>query len=130
MNLIKTKGEYENAIAEIALLFYADPDTPDGDRLEVLVAFVTYYESTHYKIPQPDPLEAIRYRLESRGLTKQVDLCRALKMARGGIEKAITSEDGLDGAEGDDLICLIDRTLNCNCRVSDKGETMNETPIT
>ncbi len=123
MKPIKTKDEYENAIAKIDRLIPADLDTPDGDRLEVLVALVIYYESKHYKIPRPDPLDAIRYRLESRGLTKQVDLCRALKMARGGIEKAITSEDGLDGAEGNDLICLIDRTLN-RCGAMSASDTI------
>ncbi len=120
MKPIKTKDEYENAMAEIDRLFEADLDTPDGDRLEVLVALVIAYESRHFKIPRPDPLDAIQYRLESMGLTNQFFLRRALKMARGGIEKAITSEDGLDGAEGEDLICLIDRTLNRSGGMSER----------
>ncbi len=120
MKPIKTEGEYENALAEIDCLFDADLDTPDGDRLEVLVALVVYYESKHYKIPQPDPLDAIQYRLESRGVIKQAGLYCALKMARSGIQKAITSEDGLDGAEGNDLICLIDHMLNRSDGMSER----------
>ncbi len=114
MKLIKTKEEHESAIAEIERLFDVDPDpdTPDGDQLKILVARVIAYESRHYRILPPYPVEAIKYRLESRGLTKLIDLRRMLEKARDGIEQAITSEDGLDGAEGEDLIHLINRTLN------------------
>ena len=68
---IKTEEDYEAAIAEIERLFDASPETPDGDRLEVLMTLVEVYEDEHYSIPDPDPVEAINYYMESRGLTRR-----------------------------------------------------------
>jgi HTH-type transcriptional regulator/antitoxin HigA len=68
---IKTKADYESALEEIERLFDAEPDTPEGDRLEVLVTLVQAYEAQHYSIPLPDPIEAIKYYLESRGLSRR-----------------------------------------------------------
>ena len=67
---IKTENEYEAALKEIERLFNAEPGTPDGDRLEVFVTLVEAYEEEHYPIPLPDPIEAIFYYMESRGLTR------------------------------------------------------------
>jgi HTH-type transcriptional regulator/antitoxin HigA len=67
---IKTEKEYEAALEEIERLFDADPDTPSGDRLEVLVTLVEAYEDIYYPIPLPDPIEAILYYMESRSLTR------------------------------------------------------------
>jgi HTH-type transcriptional regulator / antitoxin HigA len=58
-------------ITEIEELFAAEPNTPEGDRLEVLSTLVEAYEEAHYPIPPPDPIEAIYYYMESRGLTQQ-----------------------------------------------------------
>jgi HTH-type transcriptional regulator/antitoxin HigA len=68
---IKTEADYELALAEIEGLFEADPDTPEGDRLEVLVTLVEAYEDQHYGIPLPDPIEAIQYYMESRELKRR-----------------------------------------------------------
>ena len=67
---IKTEEDYEAALAEIERLFDAVPNTPEGDRLEVLTTLVEAYEDKHYSIPIPDPIEAIEYYLESRGLVR------------------------------------------------------------
>lgn len=67
---IRTEADYEAALAEIARLFNAAPDTPEGDRLDVLATLVEAYEAQHYPIPEPDPVEAIKYFMESRGLTR------------------------------------------------------------
>jgi HTH-type transcriptional regulator/antitoxin HigA len=66
---IKTESDYQAALAEIARLFDAVSGTPDGDRLEVLTTLVEAYEEQHHPIPFPDPIEAINYHLESRGLS-------------------------------------------------------------
>ena len=66
---IHTKAEYEAALTEIERLFDAAPNTPEGDRLEVLAALVEAYEEQHYSIPAPDPIEAIKYHMEQRGLS-------------------------------------------------------------
>jgi len=68
---IKTEADYEAALAEIEELFEAEPGTPEGDRLEVLTTLVEAYEDAHYSIPSPDPIEAIRYYMESRGLVRR-----------------------------------------------------------
>jgi HTH-type transcriptional regulator / antitoxin HigA len=67
---IKTKTDYHAALKEIERLFTAAPDTPEGDRLEVLTTLVEAYEEQHYRIPLPDPIEAILYHMESRGLSR------------------------------------------------------------
>jgi len=67
---IKSEADYEASLKEIEQLFEAEPGTPDGDRLEVLVTLVEAYEDEHYSIPAPDPIEAIAYFMESRGLER------------------------------------------------------------
>ncbi len=68
---IKTEKDYEWALAEIEKLLDVKPDTPDSDRLDVLVTLVEAYEDEHYSIPLPDPIEMIQYYMESRGLTRR-----------------------------------------------------------
>jgi HTH-type transcriptional regulator/antitoxin HigA len=68
---IKNETDYQAALEEIERLFEAVPDTPEGDQLEVLVTLVEAYEEKHYSIPKPDPIEAILYHMESRGLTRR-----------------------------------------------------------
>jgi HTH-type transcriptional regulator / antitoxin HigA len=68
---IKTEDDYRTALAEIERLFDAQPDTPEGDRLEVLVTLVETYEEKHHSISPPDPIAAIEYYMESRGLTRR-----------------------------------------------------------
>ena len=58
---IRTEADYEAALADIARLFDAAPNTAAGDRLEVLATLVEAYEEQHYSIPAPDPIEAIRH---------------------------------------------------------------------
>jgi len=67
---IKTKSDYEAALQEVENLFGSLPNTGQGDRLEVLTTLIEAYEEEHYFIPSPDPIEAIRYYMESRGLSR------------------------------------------------------------
>lgn len=66
---LKTEADYCAALREIEQLFDAAPNTPDGDRLDVLTTLVEAYEAEHEPIPEPDPIEALKYYMESRGLT-------------------------------------------------------------
>ena len=68
---IRTEDDYEAALKEIERLFDAKPGTPEADRLEVLTTLTEVYEEKHYPIPLPDPVEAILYHLESRGLSRR-----------------------------------------------------------
>ena len=67
---IKTEADYDAALKDIENLFDAEPGTPKGDHLEILATLVEAYEDEHYDIPAPDPIEAILYHMESRGLTR------------------------------------------------------------
>jgi HTH-type transcriptional regulator/antitoxin HigA len=68
---IRTKRDYLAALKEIERLFDARSGTADGDRLEVLTMLVTAYEEKHHSVPLPNPIDAIRYYMESRGLTRR-----------------------------------------------------------
>lgn len=67
---IRTEADHRAALAEIQLLFDAAPGTARGDRLDVLTTLVEAYEKRHLALPAPDPVEAIKYHMESRGLTR------------------------------------------------------------
>lgn len=67
---IKNEKDYTAALKEIEMIFDAKPGTGEADRLEVLSTLVEAYENEHYDIPAPDPIEAIYYFMESRGLTR------------------------------------------------------------
>jgi len=68
---IRTEADYEAALKEIEKLVESQPDTPQGDRMEVLVTLVEAYETKHFPIPEPnDPVEVLEYYMESRGLSR------------------------------------------------------------
>ncbi len=73
MNLrpLKTETDYREALTEVEQSFNALPETPEGDRLDMLVLLVEAYEEQHYPIPPPDPIAALEYHLESRGLDRR-----------------------------------------------------------
>ena len=66
---IKTDADYRAALKEIEFLMMAQSDTPDGEKLDVLVTLVEAYESKHYPLDLPDPVEAIKFEMEQKGLT-------------------------------------------------------------
>ena len=70
VHAIRTEADYDAALAEIERLFDAAPDTAENDRLDVFTTLVEAYEAHHYPIPEPDPIEAIKYYMESRGLSR------------------------------------------------------------
>jgi HTH-type transcriptional regulator / antitoxin HigA len=61
---IKTKSDYEATLAEIEKLWDLGPDTPESDRLDILVTLVEAYEAKRYPIDPPDPVDAIKFRME------------------------------------------------------------------
>ncbi len=68
---IRTKADYKAALKEISALLDADPElgTPQGDRLDILTTLVQAYEAKHVPITAPDPVEAIKFRMEQSGLS-------------------------------------------------------------
>ena len=65
---IRTKRDYETALAEIERLMTAKRNTPEGDRLDILVTLVEAYEARHFPLDLPDPVEAIKFVMEQRNL--------------------------------------------------------------
>jgi len=68
---IRTEADYESVLKEVERLWGAAPGTPDGDRFEVLFTLVEAYEEKQYPILPPDPVEAIKYFMDSRGLDRR-----------------------------------------------------------
>ena len=71
INPIRTEQDYKLALQEVSRLVDLDPDvdSDDGARLEILSTLVEAYEARHFPIESPDPIEAIRFRMEQGGLT-------------------------------------------------------------
>lgn len=67
---IKTEGDYEAALAEMRRLWGKKSGTLDGDRLDVLATLVDAYEAEQYPMDPPDPIEAIKFRLEQSGRSR------------------------------------------------------------
>jgi len=68
---IRTKADYTAAMAEIGRLWGAKLGTPEGDRLDILATLVDAYETRHHPMDSPDPIEAIKFRMEQQGLTRK-----------------------------------------------------------
>lgn len=66
---VKTKADYRVALKEIESLMSAKLNTPQGQRLDVLATLVEAYEAKHHPLDLPDPVEAIKFRMEQMGLT-------------------------------------------------------------
>jgi HTH-type transcriptional regulator / antitoxin HigA len=65
---IRTKADHRAALKEIETLMSARAGTPEGERLDVLVTLVEAYEKKHYRFDLPDPIEAIKFRMEQMAL--------------------------------------------------------------
>jgi HTH-type transcriptional regulator/antitoxin HigA len=76
---IRTKADYKAALREVSAYFENEPEprTPEGDRFEVLLTLVEAYEAKHFPVELPDPVEAIKFRMEQAGLTPK-DLVPAI----------------------------------------------------
>jgi len=68
---IRTKADYEASLAEVERLWGARRGTRKGDRLDILATLIDAYESEHYPMDPPDPIEAIKFRMEQQGLSRK-----------------------------------------------------------
>lgn len=66
---IKTDADYRGALEEVEALMMAAPNTLDGEKLDVLVTLIEAYERKHFPLDLPDPVEAIKFEMEQKGLT-------------------------------------------------------------
>lgn len=85
---IKTKADYRTALKEVERFWEAEPGTADGDRIDVLVTLIEAFEAKHFPIPAPDPIAAIEFMMEQKGLTRR-DLEPAIG-SRGRVSEVLT----------------------------------------
>ena len=90
---IRTEADYEAALKAIEKLMDAEPDTSEGDDLDVLVTLTEAYEEKHHPIAGPDPIAAIQNRMDSMGLTRR-DL-EPLIGGRGRISEVLSRKRAL-----------------------------------
>lgn len=76
-SIIKTEAEYQQALKRLDQLFDALENTPEGDEAELLMLLIENYEEKHIPMKDPDPLEAIKFRMEQRNMTRK-DLAEIL----------------------------------------------------
>lgn len=70
IKLIKTKKEYKTALSRLEEIFDAKKGTAEGDELELIALLIEHYENQHFPISLPDPIEAIKFRMEQMGYTQ------------------------------------------------------------
>src|SRR5216683_2214365 len=85
---IRSDADYRTALAQVERLWDADPGSPEGDHVEVLSTLIEAYEAEHYPIPAPDPIAAIEFMMEQKGLTRR-DLEPAIG-SRGRVSEVLT----------------------------------------
>ncbi len=68
---IRTSRDHAKAMKEVESLWGAKSGTPKGDRLDVLATLIDAWEAAHYPMDPPDPIEAIKFRMEQQGLTRK-----------------------------------------------------------
>ncbi len=66
--VIKTEKEYNNASNRLMEIFHAEQGTPEGDEMELLSVLIKDYDDKYYVLPQLNPLEAIKYKMEEKGI--------------------------------------------------------------
>ena len=84
---IRTKADYRAALKEVERLWDADPGTPDGDVVDVLTTLIEAYEAEHFPISPPDPIAAIVFMMEQKGMSRR-DLEPALG-SRGRVSEVL-----------------------------------------
>lgn len=89
IQLIKSEEDYDRALLQLESLFHAKPNTPEGDRLEVLSLLVHDYESRNYKVEAVTPLEALKIEMEEQGLN-QKSLAERFGMSKSTVSEILS----------------------------------------
>jgi len=84
---IRSEADYRAALADIERLWKSEPGTPEGDLVDVLAILIEAYEARHHPIPAPDPIAAVLFMMEQKGLTRR-DLEAALG-SRGRVSEIL-----------------------------------------
>lgn len=110
---ILKREDYKAALAELADLWGAKKGTPQGDRLDVLATLIDAYESQRYPMDPPDPIDAIKFRMEQQGLTRK-DL-EGLIGSRTRVAEVLNRKRGLSI----DMIRRLHESLGISADVTD-----------
>jgi HTH-type transcriptional regulator/antitoxin HigA len=90
---LRSERDYERALLDVERLWGAISGTPNGDRLDILATLIDAYEAEHGPVDPPDPIEAIKFRMEQQGLTRK-DLERVLG-TRTRVSEVLNRKRGL-----------------------------------
>ncbi len=108
---IKTEKDYEKALERLELIFDATPNSKDGDEAEILSLLIENFENKHYPIDSPDPIEAIKIRMEEMNL-KQKDLIGIIG-GKSRVSEILNKKKKLTV----DMIRELERSLNISASV-------------
>ena len=90
---IRTEDDYRTALKEIERFWDSEPGTAEGDYVEVLATLLEAYEAKHHPVPAPDPIAAIEFMMEQKGLTRR-DLESAIG-SRGRVSEVLNRKRAL-----------------------------------
>lgn len=108
---IKSELDYNNALERLEVIFDASPNSKEGDEAEILSMLIENYENKHYPIETPDPIEAIKIRMEEMNL-KQKDLVGIIG-GKSRVSEILNKKKRLTV----DMIRALERTLNISATV-------------
>ena len=111
IHTIKTEEDYKKALNVIDILLSAPSDSEEAERLELVSILVEDYENKHYKIDAPDPIEAVKQRVEQLGLTRK-DLEKSIG-SRGRVSEVLNGQRALTLA----MIRKLNKNLNIPAEV-------------
>ena len=90
---IKTESDYKSALAEVEQLWGAEEGTEKGDVLDILLVLIEDYENKHHPIDPPDPIEAIKFRMEQMNLSRKE--LESIIGSRGRVSEVLNRRRGL-----------------------------------
>jgi len=70
--VLKTEDEHNRASIRMMEIFYAEPNSPEGDELDLLLVLVKDYDDKHYHLPEPDALGILKYKMRKKGMKQKI----------------------------------------------------------
>ena len=117
---IKTDKDYEKALARLEIIFDAAPDSAEGDEAEILTMLIDNYENQYFPIHAPDPIEAIKIRMEEMNI-KQKDLVGIIG-GKSSVSEILNKKKKLTV----DMIRKLEEVLNISASVLVNNYTLSE----
>lgn len=118
---VRNEKNHAAAVAEIRRLWGAKPGTPAGDRLDVLMDLVEFYETAHHMTGNPDPIEAIRIRMAEKEL-KQAELATVLRLGSGRMSEILNRRRRLTLPVIHRISAILGLSVECLCQPYDLYE--------